>query len=42
MELNCRVSSDIDKLTEYNKEYPWIPGINNIRPNEIILENKKK
>jgi len=42
MELNCRVSSDIEKLTEYNKEYSWIPGIDNIRPNKIILKNKKK
>lgn len=42
MELNCRVSPDIDKLTQYNKEYSWIPGIDNIRPSEFILENKKK
>ena len=42
MELNCKIPSDLDNLAKYNDQYSWIPGPNNIRPdnNTILLKDK--
>ena len=40
--LNGRVSSDITQLNKLKKLYWWIPGENNIRPSEDVIEEKEK
>jgi len=41
MEINCRISPDLDNLDNYHKVYSWIPGSGNIRPSEDILRTKQ-
>jgi len=38
--LQTIISSDLDKLDELNKKYPWIPNSNSIRPKKEIIEKK--
>ena len=38
--MNCKVSSNIDDLEKLNNKYGWIPGKNNIRPNNDVINNK--
>tara|TARA_B100000035_G_scaffold311733_1_gene321816 strand:+ start:487 stop:969 length:483 start_codon:yes stop_codon:yes gene_type:complete len=46
MNINCKISSDLKVLNEYNKIYDWIPNENQIRPSDMnifikdILKNK--
>ena len=40
MNLNCKISSNLDDLENIKKIYSWIPGINNIRPDKDIIEKK--
>ncbi len=40
--MNCKISPDLEILESLNKEYNWIPGPNNIRPNEELILKKEK
>ena len=40
MNLNCKISSNIDDLENIKKIYSWIPGENNIRPDKEIIDKK--
>tara|TARA_Y100000991_G_scaffold198018_1_gene168839 strand:+ start:184 stop:315 length:132 start_codon:yes stop_codon:yes gene_type:complete len=39
--FQCKISPCIFNLNTLNKKYEWIPGENNIRPLDIIIEKKK-
>ena len=42
MEINCKISSELDNLAKYNEQYYWIPGPENIRPSKKTIKLKKK
>ena len=42
MDINCRISSDLDNLSRYNSEYNWIPGPHNIRPDKDTIIAKQE
>ena len=41
MNINCKISPDLENLDEYNKIYKWIPSSKNIRPSRDILKKKE-
>ena len=38
----CKINPDIEYLDEISKKYKWIPGKENIRPSDDILNEKEK
>lgn len=40
--FQCKISPCIFNLNTLNKKYEWIPGENNIRPLDIIIEKKNE
>jgi hypothetical protein len=40
--LRCKISSNIQDLNELHKQYWWIPNENMIRPDEKILDEKRR
>ena len=42
MNINTRISPDLDSLSKYNRKYSWIPGPNNIRPNDETIKAKNE
>ena len=40
--FQCKISPCLFNLNALNKKYKWIPGENNIRPLDIIIEKKNE
>jgi len=41
MEINCKISSELDNLAKYNEQYYWIPGPENITPSKKLLNLRR-
>ncbi len=42
MNINKGISSDLNTLAKYNKKYSWVPGPDNIRPNDATMRAKNE